>query len=92
MAFDLNQDISVLKSKTLHIATKHSLMVCFCVRFTHRVPANDTIFEGVTSEAEPADIGRYCKCNHVVFRGVQCTCGPGELVETCDMDLSTYFV
>ena len=48
----------------------------------------DLIFEGVAAEAEPGEIGRYCSCNHRVLRGLQCTCGGGELVESCDMDLS----
>ena len=50
-----------------------------------RVPEGDVIFEGVAAEEEPEEIGRYCSCNHRVLRGMQCKCGGGELVETCDV-------
>ncbi|ESN91587.1 hypothetical protein HELRODRAFT_165641 [Helobdella robusta] len=34
----------------------------------------------------------YCRCSHCLLKNVACSCGIGQLVETCDLDLGTEFV
>lgn len=52
-----------------------------------RVPIEDRIFEGVFDGEVTEGEGPYCKCNYILLKGVDCTCGHGELIETCDDDL-----
>ena len=52
-----------------------------------RVPESERILTGSAAEASNGNSSApFCRCNHVLLKGVQCTCGGGELVETCDIN------